>query len=349
MGQVRPLPVMFGESLPFRYRLGLSRLVSVRTVWPRTSPEGMPAVSSLILAFTRSGDEGVALVIEIPLPVAGIVGLWALANSALFDRILSRLVERMLDRYTELEIRDYAGLLRLGGDYRIAELLVEEGGWLAGRSLAEARPAAEGILVLGINESSGCWFGTPDGDTRLGAGDTLVVYGRTEAIKALRQRRRGEEAAREQQEAIAMQDQIRPTSEWRQGNRNQGTASPRAAADPTPRTARTGPTAGSSGRRTARSAKARSTSTPCPSPSTGRFEGIPGPRAPAACRRPGAPLPALPRAPPRAGQQTGPRLPRLPQSTGRHSIKRSRTASSCAAPRPSATRRGARPPPRGAP
>ncbi len=175
------------------------------------------AVSTLILAFARSGDEGVALVIKIPLLVAGIVGLWALANSALFDRILSRLVERMLDRYTELEIRDYAGLLRLGGDYRIAELLVEADGWLAGRLLAEARPAAEGILVLGINESSGRWFGTPGGDTRLGAGDTLVVYGRTEAIKALQQRRRGEEAGREQEEAIAMQDQISARERVEQG------------------------------------------------------------------------------------------------------------------------------------
>jgi hypothetical protein len=166
------------------------------------------AVSSLILAFARRGQEGWPLEVKIPLLVLGIVALWALASSNLFDRFLSRIVERLLNRYTDLEIRDYAGLLRLGGNYRIAEILVAPDSWLAGRSLAEARPAAEGILVLGIDRSSGLWFGTPDGDTELDAGDTLVVYGRTEAIEALQQRRRGQEAVQEQEEAIATQDQV---------------------------------------------------------------------------------------------------------------------------------------------
>ncbi len=166
------------------------------------------AVSSLILAFARRGQEGWPLEVKIPLLVLGIVALWALASSNLFDRFLSRIVERLLNRYTDLEIRDYAGLLRLGGNYRIAEILVEPDSWLAGRSLAEAQPAAEGILVLGIDRSSGLWFGTPGGDTELDAGDTLVVYGRTEAIEALQQRRRGQDAAREQEEAIAKQDRV---------------------------------------------------------------------------------------------------------------------------------------------
>ena len=180
------------------------------------------AVSSLILAFARRGQEGWPLEVKIPILVLGIVALWALASSSLFDRLLSRIVERLLNRYTDLEIRDYAGLLRLGGDYRIAELLVEADGWLAGRSLAEARPAAEGILVLGINQSSGRWFGSPDGDTRLGAGDTLVVYGRTEAIEALQRRRRGQMAAREREEAIVTQDRVSARERMEQGKSQPG-------------------------------------------------------------------------------------------------------------------------------
>jgi predicted Rossmann-fold nucleotide-binding protein len=45
----------------------------------------------------------------------------------------------------------------------------------------------------------------------------LVVYGRTEALEALQQRRRGQLAAREQEEAIAKQDQISARERIEQG------------------------------------------------------------------------------------------------------------------------------------
>jgi Trk K+ transport system NAD-binding subunit len=96
----------------------------------------------------------------------------------------------MLARYTELDVRDYSGLLHLSGDYRIVELAVESGGWLDGRTLAEVRPAEEGVLVLGVASPDGEWLGTPRGDTLIAAGDTLVVYGRTAAVEALEHRRR---------------------------------------------------------------------------------------------------------------------------------------------------------------
>jgi uncharacterized membrane protein YbhN (UPF0104 family) len=85
------------------------------------------AVSSLILTFVRQGEAGFGLQIKIPLLVAGLLVLWALASSKLFDRFVSRVVGWMLDRYTELQARDYDSLLRLGGDYRIAELGIEPG------------------------------------------------------------------------------------------------------------------------------------------------------------------------------------------------------------------------------
>jgi hypothetical protein len=166
------------------------------------------AVSSLILAFVRSGEGGLALELKILLLVAGLVALWALASSGAFDRCLSRLVEWLLQRYTRLDVHDYAGLLRLGGDYRIAELGVERGSWLDGRTLEEARPADEGVLVLGVSSPDGEWFGTPSGDTRFRAEDTLVVYGRAEAIEALQRRRKGPEADRDFRDAVGKQGRI---------------------------------------------------------------------------------------------------------------------------------------------
>lgn len=54
------------------------------------------------------------------------------------------------------------------------------GSWLDGRALEEARPAEEGVPVLGIASPNGDWFGTPAGHTRLAPEDTRVVYGRSE-------------------------------------------------------------------------------------------------------------------------------------------------------------------------
>jgi hypothetical protein len=156
----------------------------------------------------RTGDSGLPLSLKVPLLVAGVLVLWALATSRWFDRLMSRVVERLLARWTELEVHDYAGLLRLGGNYRIAEIAVERGGWLDGRSLSEARTAEEGVLVLGIASPDGEWLGTPRGDTRPGAGDTLVVYGRSEAIESLQQRRTGAGAEREHEQAVDRQAHV---------------------------------------------------------------------------------------------------------------------------------------------
>ena len=82
----------------------------------------------------------------------------------------------------------------------------ESDSWMEDRPLSELRPADEGVLVLGMLTSGGEWIGTPAGDTRPAGGDTLVVYGRTQAIRELTERRAGDEDAHRQ--AVADQDRI---------------------------------------------------------------------------------------------------------------------------------------------
>jgi hypothetical protein len=165
------------------------------------------AVSSLILAFVASDKgDGLDLIYKILLLVGGLVMLWAIASSSWVDRLLSRLVERALRRFSRLDIQDYEGLLHLAGDYRILEMPLEPGSWMEGRPLSELRPADEGVLVLGILTGEGEWLGTPAGDTRPAGGDTLVVYGRTGAIRELTHRRAGDEHAH--REAVADQDRV---------------------------------------------------------------------------------------------------------------------------------------------
>lgn len=172
------------------------------------------AVSSLILAFVADGgDGGMALVYKVVLLVAGLLALWAFATSRWADRLLSRLVERALSRFTDLDVRDYEGLLHLAGDYRIFEMPVEPGGWIDGRPLGELRPADEGILVLAMVTADGDWIGTPAGDTRPSSGDTLIVYGRSDAIRSLSTRGAGDE--RGHAEAVADQGRVADTERRR--------------------------------------------------------------------------------------------------------------------------------------
>lgn len=58
-------------------------------------------------------------------------------------------------------------------------------------------------LVAGVRRPDDTWLGAPKGDTSVDAGDTLLLYGRVEAIAALDERRRGERGDRAHEEAVA--------------------------------------------------------------------------------------------------------------------------------------------------
>jgi TrkA family protein len=145
-------------------------------------------VASLMLGFTHGGASSAGYrVLEL---VVGLAALLALARSRWVDRRVSPLIARLLSRYTDLQVRDYVGLLELENGYRVSELAVEPGDWMAGRTLAELRLRDEGVLVLGISRSDD-WVGAPVGTTRVDAGDTLVLYGREDAVCDLDERQRG--------------------------------------------------------------------------------------------------------------------------------------------------------------
>ncbi|HSO05618.1 MAG TPA: TrkA C-terminal domain-containing protein [Pelomicrobium sp.] len=171
------------------------------------------AVSSLILTFVRDG--GQSLTLKIVLLVVGLAALWALASSAWVDRHLSRLIERALKRYTSLEVRDFASLLNLGGDYRLVELQVERDDWLADKSLRQAELQDEGVLVLGIQRADGTFLGAPHGPTEIAANDLLILYGRTEALERLDERRRGRSGDREHERAVREQRKVAREEERR--------------------------------------------------------------------------------------------------------------------------------------
>ncbi len=145
-------------------------------------------VATLLLGFSQSGASEVVqrgLVLT-----AGLAVIWLVAASSWVDRWLRRILIKLFGDFAGLQLRDYAGLLKVGADYDIGELHVRADDWLAGRSLAYAQLRDEGVIVLGIDRD-GTYLGTPNGDTVVAGGDTLIVYGREDVLEELDQRRRG--------------------------------------------------------------------------------------------------------------------------------------------------------------
>lgn len=164
------------------------------------------AMSSLFLSFVDAGEGSVVL--RLLVLAAGLAVLWVVAHSEWIDGKLTKLIAWALKRWTKLDVSDYAGLLHLTGGYIVAELTVEAGDWLAGRTLQELRLTDEGVLVLGVEKSTGVYLGAPRGQTALNADDTILIYGRQETVENLDERRRGASGNWEHHKAIDKQRRI---------------------------------------------------------------------------------------------------------------------------------------------
>jgi len=145
-------------------------------------------LSSAILTFVRT-EEGGDWLWRLILIIVGLAALWTAAQSEWLDKRISRAVSYLLAKYTDIDVRDYSGILHLGGDYQIAELLADPDGWLVNRRLAELRLRDEGIVVLGVQTPGGKYFGAPTGDTLIKPGFVLWLYGRADTLADLDERR----------------------------------------------------------------------------------------------------------------------------------------------------------------
>jgi hypothetical protein len=146
-------------------------------------------IATLMLSFVGAGEREAGL--RVALLLAGLVGLLALAQSAAFDRLLSRAIERALTRWSDLDVRDYVALLQLGGEYRVTEVFASPDHWIAGSCLDDLRIWEEGIRVLGIVRGDGTYVGAPIPSTEVHPGDTLVAYGRGPELAELDRRPAG--------------------------------------------------------------------------------------------------------------------------------------------------------------
>ncbi len=165
------------------------------------------AVTSLILTFVDLKGSSAAT-LRVGILAAGLIALWGVASSKWLDRHLSELISKILSRYTKLDVKDYAGLLHLSGEYRISEMRVRADDWMANNSLKKLKLRDEGVMVLGIARENGAYIGAPKGPTEIKPNDTLILYGRASAFENLDVRKKGSRGDQEHKDAVDEQKRI---------------------------------------------------------------------------------------------------------------------------------------------
>jgi len=165
------------------------------------------AISSLMLTFINTVGPS-AWVPRLLILALGLVILWLVARSKWVDRYVSKIIKWALRRWTDLDVKDYASLLHLSGDYTVTELNVQPQDWLAHRPLSELNLQEEGTVVLGIVRSNGRYVGAPKGETRVYPDDTLLLYGRMSAVNQLSERRADRAGEAAHQRAMAEQRRV---------------------------------------------------------------------------------------------------------------------------------------------
>ncbi|AFL79627.1 K+ transport system, NAD-binding component [Aequorivita sublithincola DSM 14238] len=170
-------------------------------------------MSSLILTFVLP-DTLSSKLYGLGIVVVGLSLIYWAIKSKWVDRGLSKLIDRMLKKYTDLEIQDYAAVLHLKDDYKISEKRIGENDWLANKTLKDLELRKEGITILGIDRDNEDYFGSPMGDFKLLPNDVVTVYGKAEGIHSIYARKKDFTA--EMQHNIYVQKETKRKEEQQQ-------------------------------------------------------------------------------------------------------------------------------------
>lgn len=165
-------------------------------------------ITSMLLGFVNA--EADQTLRRAAILAVGLALLIASTRIRVLERVLSRFTRWALARWTTLETRDLANLLRFSENYGISELAARGDDWLVGRPLARLHLPDEGVVILGVDRHDGHFHGAPTGTTVINEGDTVIAYGRLDHLLELDDRHAGLlgdrahiQAVKEQEETAA--------------------------------------------------------------------------------------------------------------------------------------------------
>ena len=161
-------------------------------------------MSSLILTFVLPNTLASKLY-GLLIVVVGMILVWLAIRSRWLDRALSRIISRMLQRYTSIEIQDFAAVLHLKDDYRISEIKIDVESWMANKTLRELQLRHEGITVLGVDRDNFDYLGSPSPNFEILPDDVVTLYGKAKIIVHLSKRKKDSKGEREHQKFIQKQ------------------------------------------------------------------------------------------------------------------------------------------------
>lgn len=164
-------------------------------------------VASLVAGFAQAGSLRVAAM-RFAVLIVGLGALWWISTLDSVERLLRRVIESGLARWTDLRVLDYVKLLGMERGYEVREMKVMEGDWLASRSLESLDLSREGVLVLAVRRSDGTHLGAPHPHTEIVPGDTIIAYGRSDNLAELEGRQAGGEGDKAREQAIATQQSV---------------------------------------------------------------------------------------------------------------------------------------------
>lgn len=170
------------------------------------------AMSSLILTFVLP-ESNTSRLYGFLIIVGGLFFLWFAVRSSWVDRGLSKLINKMLQKYTDLEVHDYAAVLHLKDDFKIIEAQVDSDGWMCNRTLQELDLREEGITILGVERAGSGYFGSPSGTFKMLPHDKVTIYGKAEGIESIYNRKKDHYAYLEHQKFVEKEEARRATDE----------------------------------------------------------------------------------------------------------------------------------------
>jgi hypothetical protein len=134
------------------------------------------ALATLIVTFVQSSGTSQTLS-SLGLITGGLLILLVLSKLGFLQRLLDHLIRKSLEKAGVVHALDYELLLRVESGYCISELDILEDNPIAGKTLAESRPADMGVIILTIQRDDGSFTGAPGPRDTINIGDVVTVYG----------------------------------------------------------------------------------------------------------------------------------------------------------------------------